>query len=156
MTDRCKICNTPFDSELHRDCGGDCLLCMAEAGDPDCAVSAVPILRRQIQGLERRVEYWRDIVRRELVELIGDYERELAELKAAPTIPEDENEAVRMFLMFYGGNGGITVSEMLENMTASGFYGCWPAWVEEAENEEHLTKAGAQSWLRYLFTLEEK
>ena len=45
---KCRICGTQFDNELHQDCGGDCLLCMAEAGDPDCAVSAVPWLRQQL------------------------------------------------------------------------------------------------------------
>ena len=64
---------------------------------------------------------------------------------------EEENEAVRMFLMYYGANGGITVNAMRENLFLAGFDGYWPGWVEEAENLEHLTKAGAQSWLRHLF-----
>ena len=37
--DCCDICgralNNPHDP-LSQDCGGDCLLCMAECGDPDC------------------------------------------------------------------------------------------------------------------------
>ena len=36
----CAICrkrlNNPSDPILSRDCGGDCLRCMAEAGDPEC------------------------------------------------------------------------------------------------------------------------
>lgn len=35
----CKICGRCLDNEhdpLSRDCGGDCLKCMADAGDPDC------------------------------------------------------------------------------------------------------------------------
>lgn len=36
----CSTCHRPLDvpgDESSRDCGGDCLRCMAEAGDPDCA-----------------------------------------------------------------------------------------------------------------------
>lgn len=43
----CLICKTPFDEGLHRDCGGDCLLCMAEAGDTDCALQVLPLLKAQ-------------------------------------------------------------------------------------------------------------
>lgn len=36
---RCGICSRSLDNPddpLSRDCGGDCLMCMAECGDPDC------------------------------------------------------------------------------------------------------------------------
>jgi hypothetical protein len=42
---QCNICKSPFDDTLHLDCGGDCLLCMAEAGDPDCALQAIKYLK---------------------------------------------------------------------------------------------------------------
>lgn len=35
----CNICGTELSKDeesLHYDCGGDCLLCMANAGDPEC------------------------------------------------------------------------------------------------------------------------
>lgn len=44
--EHCNICgrrlNNPADP-FSEDCGGDCLLCMAEAGDPECqkAVDAI-------------------------------------------------------------------------------------------------------------------
>lgn len=45
----CNICKGPFDDGLHADCGGDCLLCMATvAQDPDCALTAVPLLMRRL------------------------------------------------------------------------------------------------------------
>ena len=39
MTEYCHICRRPMDQPGAGDtenCGGDCLRCMAEAGDPDC------------------------------------------------------------------------------------------------------------------------
>jgi hypothetical protein len=44
---RCGICGGLLDvpgDDGTRDCGGDCLRCMAEAGDPDCvsATEEVP------------------------------------------------------------------------------------------------------------------
>lgn len=48
----CLTCGAPFDDGLHRNCGGDCLLCMAEAGDPDCARPALRLLRDRVIKLE--------------------------------------------------------------------------------------------------------
>ena len=68
--------------------------------------------------------------------------------------PEDgENRAVRAFLMHYGAPG-LTVGRMRENLRLSGWDGCWPAWVNTEPEAAHLTKAGAQDWLRHLFGLE--
>ena len=36
---KCKLCDSDLDSELHIDCGGDCLMCIAMLGDPDCRAS---------------------------------------------------------------------------------------------------------------------
>lgn len=36
---KCAICKRELDNPddpLSRNCGGDCLQCMADAGDPDC------------------------------------------------------------------------------------------------------------------------
>lgn len=66
---------------------------------------------------------------------------------------DGENRAVRNFLMFYGGGHGINTKSMRYTMTMSGFDGAWPAW---ANDDMHLTKAGAQLWLRHLFNLEQK
>lgn len=52
---RCNICghatNTNKNS-LYLDCGGDCLLCMADAGDLDCIQSVAKIARKQAAMLE--------------------------------------------------------------------------------------------------------
>jgi hypothetical protein len=67
--------------------------------------------------------------------------------------PEDgENRAVRSFLACYGGACGVTVIQMRDHMRRSGFP-FWPDWVEPM-GREHLTKGGAQQWLRHLFALE--
>jgi len=63
---------------------------------------------------------------------------------------ENENEAVRCFLMIYGGNHSITIGKMQAHMELYGIQEA-PAWVETSHSENPLTKAGAQSWLRFLF-----
>jgi hypothetical protein len=65
---------------------------------------------------------------------------------------DGENKAVRSFLMLYG-QPGLTVGQMKKHMTMSGFK-AWPAWVETEPHGAHLTKAGAQLWIRHLFALE--
>jgi hypothetical protein len=66
--------------------------------------------------------------------------------------PEDgENRAVRAFLMHYGAPG-LTVKQQRDNMRRAGWDGFWPAWTADVDG--HLTKLGAQNWLRYLFDLE--
>lgn len=68
--------------------------------------------------------------------------------------PEDgENRAIRCFLMQYGVPG-LTVGAMKKHMELCG-YPYWPDWAV-GQNGEHLTKGGAQHWLRYLFALEGK
>lgn len=51
MTEKCHICkrdlNVPGDP-TSEDCGGDCLSCMAEAGDPDCIESMKKIRRQEL------------------------------------------------------------------------------------------------------------
>lgn len=67
--------------------------------------------------------------------------------------PEDgENRAVRYFLAFYAHGDG-TIGGMRSGLEMAG-YPYWPEWVEAAHMGEHLTKLGAQNWLRHLFALE--
>lgn len=71
-------------------------------------------------------------------------------------IDEDgENRAVRGFLLLYGTNGGTTIGTMKKHLEMYG-QPFWPEWVDSADGKEHLNKAAAQSWLRYLFALEAK
>lgn len=67
---------------------------------------------------------------------------------------DGENRAVRMFLALYGGNPGVTVEQMRKHLTLLG-YELWPAWASDLTPHGHLTKGGAQDWLRYLFALEQ-
>lgn len=67
---------------------------------------------------------------------------------------DGENRAVRCFLSTYSADRSITIGDMRGHMTRSGFGLCWPDWVQHADRSEHLTKAGAQHWLRYLFSME--
>jgi hypothetical protein len=72
-------------------------------------------------------------------------------------VEEDgENQAVRCFLGAYQCNPNTTVLSMKRHLQESGFDGLWPSWTDEPVNQGHLTKSGAQSWLRYLFALEGK
>lgn len=65
---------------------------------------------------------------------------------------EGENQAVRMFLALYGGACGVTAEQMRKHLKMAGFDGAWPEWANN--HNGHLTKAGAQLWVRYLFNLE--
>lgn len=66
---------------------------------------------------------------------------------------EGENQAVRMFLALYGGQYGITAEQMRKHLKMAGFDGAWPEWA--SNHNGHLTKAGAQLWIRHLFSLEQ-
>lgn len=48
--DRCSICRRALNvatDPFSEDCGGDCLLCMADAGDPECVEAVRQVLRTQ-------------------------------------------------------------------------------------------------------------
>ncbi len=88
----------------------------------------------------------------------GGFLQRFAKAICSAPVPEDlqddegENQAVRMFLLLYG-QPGLTVARMRNHMAAAG----WPQspeWATKPEAQGHLTKAGAQSWLRHLFALE--
>lgn len=68
---------------------------------------------------------------------------------------DGENLAVRWFLAMYGGQHGVTVGQMKAHLEACGFDGCFPDWVNSYHKDSHLTKSGAQDWLRHLFGLEQ-
>jgi hypothetical protein len=65
---------------------------------------------------------------------------------------DGENQAVRTFLMLYGT--GLTVAKMREHMALAGWPQA-PEWATKPEAQGHLTKTGAQSWLRHLFAMEQ-
>jgi hypothetical protein len=67
---------------------------------------------------------------------------------------EGENQAVRMFLALYGGQYGITAEQMRKHLKMAGFDNAWPEWANS--HNGHLTKAGAQLWIRHLFALAEQ
>lgn len=67
---------------------------------------------------------------------------------------DGENRAVRMFLAQYGCNPGTTIGQMRKHLEMSGF-AHWPGWVDQVSQAGHLTKGGAQNWLRHLFALED-
>lgn len=65
----------------------------------------------------------------------------------------EENKALRMFLAYYGGNEGVTIQGMRSHLKYAGFNGYWPEWVNTEEG--HLTKSGAQLWIRYILAAED-
>jgi hypothetical protein len=55
MDNVCGICKKPFDDYLRVDCGGDCRVCLAASGDPDCInglVSEIERLRESLMRIE--------------------------------------------------------------------------------------------------------
>ena len=69
---------------------------------------------------------------------------------------DGENRAVRTFLMLYGGADSVTVAQMGQHMNRSGWPSeYWPDFARQVDNAaKHLTKAGAQIWIRHLFDME--
>jgi len=67
---------------------------------------------------------------------------------------DGENKAVRWFLACYGGGGDKSIGTMKLHLEMSGFGGCWPKWCNTEHPSAHLTKGGAQLWIRHLFNLE--
>lgn len=55
LENRCLICGAVMTSypSVHRNCGGDCLSCMAEAGDPDCEDELASLLET-VPGHEQK------------------------------------------------------------------------------------------------------
>ncbi len=67
---------------------------------------------------------------------------------------DGENRALRSFLMQYG-LPGLTVGAMRDHMKRSGWGGeYWPFFVSASNRDAHLTKGGAQVWIRHLLAME--
>lgn len=69
--ENCQICKRQLDQPTDptsRDCGGDCALCMASAGDPDCRITVLEatapellsFLRDLRQSLEAKASWTGD------------------------------------------------------------------------------------------------
>ncbi len=67
---------------------------------------------------------------------------------------EGENQAVRSFLMQYSCDRSITVGAMLAHMNHCGWRDLAPPFALAVRPETHLTKSGAQIWIRHLLSLE--
>ncbi len=70
---------------------------------------------------------------------------------------DGENLAVRSFLLLYGGGRSVTVGEMRKHMDRCGWplQYCPPFARVGQRDGQHLTKGGAQVWLRHLFSMEQ-
>ena len=68
---------------------------------------------------------------------------------------DGENRALRSFLMQYGSTG-LTVAAMAQHMRRSGWESeYWPDFARRVDNAgQHLTKGGAQVWIRHLLAME--
>lgn len=67
----CGVALTPGES-LRKDCGGDCLLCMADAGDPSCIETAYRLLKsRQENPMHTPLNY-RDKGQMTVAELVEE------------------------------------------------------------------------------------
>ena len=52
----CQICRVELTNEgLTADCGGDCTLCMALSGDPDCMYTVIPLLLEDRERLRQQL-----------------------------------------------------------------------------------------------------
>ena len=61
----CLICGVIMSDDpgsLNHDCGGDCLMCMADAGDMDCLISAFNIMREQQKLVPDLIQALRNLV----------------------------------------------------------------------------------------------
>ena len=67
-----------------------------------------------------------------------------------PLIEDNENQAVRAFLMLFG-QPGLTTKQMRKHLIESG-YPFWPDAFKD--DDQHLSKQCAQFWLKYLFDCE--
>lgn len=67
---------------------------------------------------------------------------------------DGENRALRSFLMQYG-LPGLTAGAMRDHMKRSGWGAeYWPFFVSASNRDTHLTKGGAQVWIRHLLAME--
>ena len=55
----CSICSVILDDPKDlttEDCGGDCLYCMYESGDPDATMALVKIYEKEIVELKKKLK----------------------------------------------------------------------------------------------------
>ncbi len=58
MAGNCGICKVRMDNPYHpetADCGGDCVKCMAEAGDPGCITTMIRLYSEAIIALVEKL-----------------------------------------------------------------------------------------------------
>jgi hypothetical protein len=164
MTDLIKILNNPeehYPGNFNTPQRANALLTglCQDAATEIAKLQAEVLEQCRINGMSAERE---DALRAELTRLkasialdkMAENARELGlDYEPAPVQDaEGENKAVRSFLMLYG-QPGLTVGQMKKHMARSGFTS-WPEWVETEPHGAHLTKAGAQLWIRHLFALE--
>ena len=87
-------------------------------------------------------------------EALADHSGDANEMVAYDPVTDEENKAVRCFLMQYGAPN-LTIGAMRNHMERCG-YPEWPALIGEELEQQHLTKAEAQFWLRHLFRVYDK
>lgn len=56
--EKCSICGSAMDTgnPLRINCGGDCALCMADAGDPDCVEDAFRLLKLELSRRDKMTD----------------------------------------------------------------------------------------------------
>lgn len=72
---------------------------------------------------------------------------------------DGENLLVRYFLASYRSADNLSIGYMKNSMSLMSRpypVKAWPDWVDEMDDNVHLTKLAAQNWLRYLFSLENR
>jgi hypothetical protein len=71
---------------------------------------------------------------------------------------DGENRALRTFLMQYSCDRSVSVATMAQHMSRSGWSAeYWPHFARQVDNAgKHLTKAGAQLWIRHLLNMERR
>lgn len=74
--------------------------------------------------------------------------------------PDDgENLLVRYFLASYRSADNLSIGYMKNSMSLMSkphSVKVWPDWVDDMDDNSHVTKLAAQNWLRYLFSLEDE
>lgn len=67
---------------------------------------------------------------------------------------DGENRALRSFLRLYSPDRSITINEMRAQMDLAGWSLEYCPDFARIGSSEHLTKSGAQIWIRHLFGME--
>lgn len=100
LVERCSICGCQLDAPADptsRDCGGDCLSCMAlVAEDPACMGAYIEALQARIEALEADLVEWKN----QHENLLSVRQQDIAAMQAKIDTLEKElafkNEAIRL------------------------------------------------------------